>query len=389
MVATRTHAPVSTLIISENDADSNICTHEADCVDFLLTFTSLVYNWAMIDQELSLFHDTAPILSITELQTPLPCSERLWRAQTPVEWFDSVQDTYANANNPEYHSSAHPQDGFSLSHLFQDMLRDELELKNRQLSPLTLKLLLHPLHSQVCHLGQLLSCFYGMHDNQHSTRPITTASTLMRLEEVQSSLQKWYELCMMNAKSSPECPITNGSLVLYHLISLNTVSYFPEIERLVRKDGFDGLSWENALRSRQFIYKPESAHFHCGQILRIISCMPKMGRPPWWSAAIYRVTMTLWVSSISRAYADPENREKGPVVMINSVTPDDPSLKAYLCNLQGVPALLRRDGSYTQLGNPDDVLTYCLTLIDEGVPTRFSDGIRRKLRRVLRNWKST
>jgi hypothetical protein len=342
----------------------------------------------MIDQELSLFHDTSPILSITDLQTPLPCSERLWRAQNSVEWLETIQETYSNASSPEYHSSTHPHDGLSLSHLFQDMLRDELEMKNRRLSPLRLKLLLHPLQSMVCHLGQLLSCFYGMHDNQHNTRPITTASTLMRLEEVQSFLQKWYELCMINSKADPDCNITNGSLVLYHLISLNTVTYFPEIERLVRKEGFDGLSWESALRSKQFIYKPESAIFHCGQVLRIISNMPQGRRPPWWSAALYRVTMILWVSGISQAYSD-DSREKGSVFMINSVTSDDPAVKAYLTNLLGVPALLRRDGSFTQLGNPDDVLTHSLTVLDEGVATRFSDGIRRKLQNVLRNWKAT
>src|ERR1700709_790815 len=125
----------------------------------------------MIDQELILFHDTSPILSITDLQTPLPCSGRLWRSQNAVEWLDIIHETYANASSPEYHSSAHPHDGLSLSHLFQDMLRDELEMKNRKLSPLRLKLLLHPLQSLVCHLGQLLSCFYGMHDNQRSARP--------------------------------------------------------------------------------------------------------------------------------------------------------------------------------------------------------------------------
>lgn len=350
-------------------------------------FPRLVYNWVMIDQELSLFHDTSPILSITDLQTALPCSQRLWRSQNSAEWLDRLQDAYINANGTEYHSSAHPHDGLSLSHLFQDMLRDELEIKNRRLSPLRLKLLLHPLQSLVCHLAQLLSCFYGMHDNQHITRPITTASTLMRLEEVQSILHKWYELCMTNSKADPECMITNESLVLYHLISLNTVTYFPEIERLVRKEGFDGSSCESALRSKQSIYKAQNAIFHCGQVLRIISNMPKIGRPPWWSAAIYRASMILWVSSISGMYAENDVRETGPVFMINTVNPEDPSVKTYLSNLHGIPALLMRDGSFTQLGHPDDVITHSLSVLDEGIPTRFSDGIKRKLKTVSRNWK--
>jgi len=345
----------------------------------------LVYNWSMLDQELSLFHDTTPILSITDLQAPLPCSEHLWRARNSVEWLDLIQE---NANNPDYHSPIYPQDNLSLSHLFQDMLRDELEVKNRQLPALRLKLLLHPLQSLVSHLGQLLSCYYGMHDNQQNTRPLTTASTLMRLEEVQSSLQKWYDIAIVNHRADPDCPITNGSLVLYHLIYLNTITYFPEIERLVRKEGFEGSSWKTALRSKQFIYQPEKAIVHCGQVFRIISKMPEMGRPAWWSAAVYRVTMILWVDRMSRVYSG-ENFEKGPVFMMNSISPDDPAIKAYVCNTYGTPALLNRDGSFAPLGNRDHVLTHCLTLLDEGVPTRFSDGIKRKLQTLLQNWQAS
>lgn len=357
------------------------------CEGSRLIALRLVYNWSMLDQELSLFHDTAPILSITDFQTPLPCSERLWRAQNSIEWLKIIQETRATADNSDYHSPAYPQESLSLSHLFQDMLRDELEIKNRQLSPFRLKLLLHPLQSLVNHLGQLLSCFYGMHDNQQNTRPLTTASTLMRLEEVQSSLHKWYDIAMTNHRADPNCPITNGSLVLYHLIYLNTVTYFPEIERLVRKEGSNGSSWETALRSKQLIYQPEKAIFHCGQVLRIVSNMPETGRPAWWSAALYRVSMILWVDGLSRAYGG-ENLDKGSVFMINSTSPDDPAIKSYLCNVSGIPAILKRDGSFFKLGNPDHVLSHCLSLLGEGVPTRFSDGIRRKMQTLLRNWKT-
>jgi hypothetical protein len=342
----------------------------------------------MIDQELSLFHDTSLILSITDLQTPLPSAERLWRARNPAEWLAILHETQASSGNTDYHSPPRSQENVSLSHLFQDMLRDELEVKNRHLSAVRLKLLLHPLQSLVSHLGQLLSCYYGMHDNRQSTRPLTTASTLMRLEEVQSSLQKWYDIVMVNHRADPDCLTTNGSLVLYHLIYLNTVSYFPEIERLARREGFEGSSWQNALRSKQFIYQPEKAIFHCGQVLRIIGNMPRMGRPAWWSAAVYRATMILWVDSMSRVYSG-ETCEKGPVFMINTSTPDDPVVKAYLCNLYGTPALLNRDGSCTKLGGPDNVLAHCLSLLDVGVSTRFSDGVRRKLQTLSKNWKTT
>ena len=340
----------------------------------------------MIDQELSLFHDIAPILSITELQTPLPESESLWRATSDHEWLDIVHDLCANSGNSGYHSSTLSQTELSLSHLFQDMLRDELEIKNRRLSPLRLKLLLHPLQSLVCHLGQLLSCFSGMHDNHRSSRPLTTASTLLRLEEVQSSLQKWHDLCIINAKEDPDCTITNSSLVLWHLISLNAITYFPEIEKLVRNSALDEPSQENILRSQRLIYQPEKAIYHCGQVLKIVGAMPKSGRSPWWSAAIYRVTMVLLADSISRPRNQRDTEEKGPLVMINLVTSEDPSINAYICNFYGIPALLNIDGSLTKLGSPNELVTHCITLLDKGTSTRFSDGIKRKLQKVLQRW---
>jgi hypothetical protein len=175
---------------------------------------------------------------------------------------------------------------------------------------------------------------------------------------------------------------------MYHLISSSTVAYFPAIEGLARRESIDGVSWEAPLRSRRFIYQPEKATFHCGQVFGNISPMPQIRMPPWWRAAIYRATMILWASSLSHAYSIGEAQENGPVFMVNSVAPDDPAIKAYTCNQYGIPALLKGDGSYLKLGNPDDILTYCLSLLDEGNPTWFLDGATRKVRTLVRNWKT-
>ena len=42
----------------------------------------LVYSWAMVDQEISLFHDTAPLFSVTEFAAPMPDADRLWHAKS-------------------------------------------------------------------------------------------------------------------------------------------------------------------------------------------------------------------------------------------------------------------------------------------------------------------
>ena len=40
----------------------------------------------MVDQDLSLFHDAAPLFSVTEFGAPMPDADRLWQAKSSSEW---------------------------------------------------------------------------------------------------------------------------------------------------------------------------------------------------------------------------------------------------------------------------------------------------------------
>ncbi|CAD6455119.1 0fd24a5c-df01-40a9-8c3e-a138a5a3fed6 [Sclerotinia trifoliorum] len=346
----------------------------------------LVYNWVMVDQELSLFHDTAPIMSITELETPMPGLECLWLAKDANEWSTIIQQTYIGTDwllhsNPV----GTPPAGPSLCGLFRDMLSDNIERRHGQLSPLQLKLLLHPLHSSLCHLHQALSFQSEVYSSRQGTRTVTKASNLLRLQEAQSLLQKWYDLCELNAKNDPNCQITRANLVLYHLISLNAVTLFPDIERLARKEDFDGTSFELSQRYKRCIYNPAEALFHCGQVIRLVTSMPKEGRPRWWSVAIYRVTMILWLECVARVETYTQRLDKGPIFPIDAVAPDHPSVKSYLWNAEGTPVLSKADG-YVELNRPNDVMNHCISLLDFGVTLPMPDGIRRKLVALSSNW---
>jgi len=352
----------------------------------LLILCSLVYNWVMIDQELSLFHDTSPILSITDLQTPLPCDERLWHSSNSTEWHEMIQEMRIGSDDVEYRSCTFYHQDLSLSSMFQNMLSGEQKLKSRQLSAIHLKLLLHPLQMLVYHLGQLQGCFYGMYENQHRTRPHTTASISLQLGEVQSSLEKWHDLAMQNHRLDSECPITNGSLVLYHIIYLNTVTYFPGIERVIRREESNGNSWKAALQSRYFIHHSDKAVFHALQTLELIRNMPKSGRPPWWSAALYRATMILWVDRVAMSYQVISYEEKQSE-MFKSDTANDIAIRAYLSHNYCTPSLAMRDGECEKPTLPDEILLHCVAILENGVPSRFSDGIKRKMQTILKNWK--
>ncbi|CAK7202991.1 hypothetical protein SEUCBS139899_005718 [Sporothrix eucalyptigena] len=408
----------------------------------------LVYNWVMVDQELSLFHDTAPVLSISDLQCPLPSSETLWLAPTADRWASLAQSTYGAAANNVNSSTSSSSPAPSLCELFQDFLHDNLARRKTTLSPQQLRLLLHPLQGLLCHLRQMLSCLPEVPPVRRTTnRTVTKASTMQRLEEVQAQLQHWYELSMAFYKANPGCAVTRCNLVLYHLISLNAVTNFPEIERLARREGVSG-TMDPAARHKRCIFLREEAVFHCGQVLRVLCQMPANRRPSWWSAGLYRAVLILWADSVchidntaeqqmqpgadsglavgstaavggasptmigspikatpvplspvlsprshtsyvSNNGAGDSNASSGmaSLVAIDRVTPEDQSVIAYLWGGDGVTAVLTHtDGSHFTLDTPAEILAYGVKRIDEAVSTRISDGIRRKLLSLASNW---
>jgi hypothetical protein len=339
----------------------------------------------MVDQELSLFHDTAPILSITELGTPIPGSDYLWFAKDPIEWLAAIQTSETCTNWMSPSSITSPPVQPSLCDLFQDLLNESRRFG--QLSQLELRLLLHPIQSLLFHLRQVSSCFSDLFSSRRGSRTLTKTSTLLRLEEIQSLLQKWYELSTLNAK--PNCLITQSNLVLYHLISLNAITSFPEIERLARREGFEGASREVHARYKRCIHQPEEAVFHSGQIIRLLSSIPKESQPYWWSTALYRATMILWVESLFRLDQDTqagfEASSHGEIFPINMVMEDDVLVSAWLGNGEGIPVLRHGEKEFKLL--PEEVLGFSIRVIEEeGQSLRISEGIARKLQMLAANW---
>lgn len=367
----------------------------------------LVYNFVMVDLELSLFHDTNPILSISELRCPLPGPDILWAAPNSKQWLVSIQSLYGCTNNVNPHLLTTPSLTPSLYDLFQDFLQDNLSHRQSTLCPQQMRLLLHPIQALLCHLRQMLSCFSDILGNRRATgRTVTKASTHQRLEEVQTLLQKWYELAITTAKANPNCSITRGNLALYHLISLNAVTSFSDIERLARKEGFEAggpTYWELSLQHKKCIYQREEAIFHCGQVLRWLRGLPADRQPNWWSTAIYRVTLILWTDGIGRLdpsfRTSPRSSSSASDGCIQAVTPtssgkvevdragpEDPAVIAYLWGGDGIVVLTRPDGTHVSLDHPPDVLDLGIKTIENGISTRIGDGIKRKLAKLGGSW---
>lgn len=339
------------------------------------TRNRLVYNWVMVDQELSLFHDTAPILSINELCAPLPCPERLWTLRNADQWKSELNSMYNNMDGVSPQFPGYPLLTPSLYDLFQNFLHEsdaQVALSAHQL-----RLLLHPLQNMLCSLKQVFTCLppKPLHQRSASTSSLTQNSTMERIGEVKLLLSRWYDISMKYWQANPDCSTTKTNLVLYHLISLNAITNFPEIERLARKEDLYNAQWELPVRYKSCIYSRDESVLHSGQVLALIRSMPADKRPTWWAAAIYRAIMTLWVESLSRQDTTSAFDRTDPITI--------PANKAM--QNSGNPWETRLDETVILKG-PAEVISYALDRIDDGVICRLGDGIKRKLTTLNNNW---
>jgi hypothetical protein len=317
----------------------------------------------MVDQDLALFHDSAPLFSVTEFGAPMPDTERLWQAQTAAEWSETFNHVHAFSNGfSSVGSGVRP---LSLSHLFRLFLDDEIVINDLQevnLTPMHLRLLLHPLQTLVCQYCQLLSCFSDSVTSSRSrNRALTAASTRVRLEEVQALLGRWFDLAKRYMKSSPICAMMQANLVMFHLISMNAVTNFPEIERFARREGIDG-SYQQM----------QSTHKKClSDVQEAIAAL------------------VLWTDTQApNESVSPQQRGHYPplnaTVAVDQLLSDHPAILRYQSRREGIPMLTKSDGTFVPIDNGFAVLSHCVDILDEGVATRLTDGIRNKLEKLAR-----
>ncbi|KAL2440800.1 Transcription factor 1 [Exophiala dermatitidis] len=342
----------------------------------------LTHSWVIVDQEMSLFSDTTPLLSVVNLHTPMPDSDDLWHAESAVEWLELFEKVHGST----YQSPASVRDFFTS---FVDG-----EMAGQELSPTELRLLLHPLQGQVCQLRQFIACLPDGAGNSQgkASRSVSRVATKARLEEISSLLQQWYAISKQSFSGNKgTCWTTCANLIMYHLISLNVITSFKDIEQLARREvalgSFRFASW---LQMR-CIDQPEEAFFHCGQILRLIRSMPRPVRPPWWAGAVYRVALTGWATSMAGggARVSPGHAATEPdrQFAIDDLTPENEAIGRYMKYQEGTPMLSRPDGTLAPMDVPSNILQHCIELLEDDSSMRLAEGIKRKLRMFMANWK--
>ena len=329
-----------------------------------------------------MFSDTAPLLNVVNLQAPMPNSEYLRTARSADEWASRRREVYGDE----------PSDGPSLRDLFTSFVEGGLSTTDTNLSPLQLRLLLHPLQTLVCQLRQFLTC---LPDSGRQTigTSISKVAIKARLEEISTLLRQWYGFSERHiAREGKTCWTTRANLIMYHLISLNTRTSLGFIEQFARGE----VQCASARHASQWLQThclddSEEIFFHCGQIIRQMKFIPEGLRPPWWSGAIYRTALVGWATSManagSRLKLDKITEMDKPFA-IDTVDPDHQSIKQYLRYREGVPMLSSRDGQLVEMGVPNNILQHCISILVEDLSMRVTEGITRKLQSLLDRWKN-
>jgi len=350
------------------------------------TSSRLFYAWITVDQELALFHDTAPLSSVAECTIPMPDADRLWHAKKVFEWSSIFEEVHEfSGGYSSIGSGARP---LSLRDLFRHFLDEEILSHGIEMTPLQLRLLLYPIQSLCFNVCELLRCFSDPFKRRHDSRPITTESTRKHLQQVQALRRQWFNLAERYLEANAICLTMQINLVIFHLISLNAVTDFYEVEKLARRETIETTYVRLICTYKRCIADAGEAVFHCGQVLRLIRMLPRGIRPPWWSAAIYRVALILWANATMQAEtttsSDALGPPPGPFFAIDDLQADHPMIVQYLTKQEGMPCVTKLDGSQIEIVHATLVVQHCIEVIDEGAATRFTDGIRAKLEKVAR-----
>lgn len=155
------------------------------------------------------------------------------------------------------------------------------------------------------------------------------------------------------------CPILLSNLVMYHLVCLNTMKHFPDVEAFARgevsQEYFLATSWTRTCS----VGSTSRIWFHYGQIIHLVRVMPEPSRPLWFSEVVYLVGLIIrMVSTSANATQSPESVKSltpfsDSIFAIDNMHTEHTSIVRYLQYKKGTPMLSTRKGVLVSLAVPD------------------------------------
>jgi hypothetical protein len=86
--------------------------------------------------------------------------------------------------------------------------------------------------------------------------------------------------------------------------------------------------------------------------------------------------------SPSQAPAEPDRP-----FAIDDLTPENEASSRYMKSQEGTPMLSRPDGSLAPMDVPSNIIQHCIEVLEDDSSMRLTDGVKRKLRIFMANWK--
>ncbi|KAF2437258.1 hypothetical protein P171DRAFT_492252 [Karstenula rhodostoma CBS 690.94] len=337
----------------------------------------LIYCWVSLDQEVHLFQDRQQEFDVTDVNAPMPGSDKLWNASSLHVWQMIREEMHReHASNTERRDTRR-----SLATLYKQFMSNGLSDRGEMLSLVELRLLLHPLQALIHHINK--SIVYFLHSNDKRF----FQGLLTQLEEVQNRLKSWYVLASRSIQPS-DAIHGCATMVIFHLISLNAITHFPDIERLARGDVPPAQFREVFWTGQRIRDETPQIWCHAGQVLRYFRNIPASERPYWWSASVYRVALCLWAVGLA-ARDDGRAPSAAEPVAVDKLPFDHSSLLKYLRYKHGRPVLSHRDGTAVWLDAPTDVVEHCIGVLGEHKPqSRLDEGISARLAGLVDRWKA-
>lgn len=281
----------------------------------------------------------------------------------------------------------------SLCELFSLFSDRNLQSFPQRLTVMEVRLLLHPLHSLVFNYRQVMGILGSRSGcSTGSDRARSHSSSSDTFSDIHRLIRHWFAVYnAVDIRGTRLATVARAVVMQYHVISINLLCSMKQFECFARRESPE-LTADLASEIQEDIGKhvPELLA-HCGQILRHTYETDVKLRPIWWSLAVYRASLVLWVYSITRRLHDAKLGRKcltfGPMVSLDTVNFSDPSISQYILYGEGQPQLASVKGKPVSLERPRQVLGRCIEDFGPGPRQwRLARALQCKLERLSQIW---
>jgi hypothetical protein len=342
---------------------------------------------------MSLFYDSPPQVSVNHLQACMPQFEALWRCESGEEWLETWDARHNMFKQPM--SLEQP----SLRTTFRKLIEREILAEDSEYSPTHLRLLLQPIQAIASHLYGCLTTIFHNGSGTNTGGFSTNFASKAFLDEVKGLLQHWWTLnsFLISKNGNTVSSETAHNLITYHLMYLNNLVCFSEIERLSRREPSNDVFQKSLCLRVRCAEDFTQVLFHCGQVLRLIHEMSEADLPAWWPAALYRISLALWIIIKGNAVGTPTVSSVSAhglhgdltsgTVPVDRLGPDDGRLLNFVRHLEGVPVLTGADGRCTAISDANMVLAHCIGVLERiRAFSPLLTEVKSKLERMKDRW---